>query len=658
MKKFSTPVIRFSPEHGQDITTVRDLTDRAADNWGEKIFLLSPETKRTVTFYKLKQTAVKLTRHFLGLGICKGDKISFMLDNGLFTAELLLGTMYGGFVPVPLNPSAGSSQLASTLDHSDAKLVLVSEKYLHVVRGALSGKRRQIEVISVADDHDLDWAGVDPLQRDLPIIHDEDDAILLYTSGSTGLPKGVLLSHRSVLVAASDTARSHCLASKDRSLLVLPLYHVNAQSVTLLPSLQTGGSIVIPQRFSVSQFWDWITGYQCTWSALAPSIISQLLRLTDPLAEGKGAKLAQVRFIRSSAAPLLTADHRAFEQKFGILLFEAMGSSEASGTIFCNPPTRQERKIGSLGFSQGCEVRIVDPERQELPTVEVGEIIIHGPAIMKGYYKNPELTAEILGPDGWLHTGDLGYTDQEGYLFIVGRAKDLIIKGGVNVAPGEIDEVLKSHPVILDAAVAGVPDPYFGQDIVAFVVLNRSVVWCEEEIFLFCEKKLGEFKTPAKIHIIEELPYATNGKIQRSKLTKLAEDLSANREGSDAALVNFRQLKKVESKDRYVPPSSPIEEVVAEIWSEVLEKPSVGIHDNFFELGGYSLLAIRMLCRFRERFSIEIPITCLFECPTVEQQAIIIGDHLLKRLDEGGRIQLLEKLNSLPNDEGARLAEK
>jgi acyl-CoA synthetase (AMP-forming)/AMP-acid ligase II len=324
-------------------------------------------------------------------------------------------------------------------------------------------------------------------------------------------------SHRALIAAARNSVRAHQLTSADRSLLVLPLYHINAECVTLLPTLLSGGSVVIPSRFSVSHFWGWLEEYSCTWSAVVPTIISRLLDSEDPGPGNREALFRRLRFLRSSSAPLAPSLHREFIEKFKLLLIQAMGSSEA-GNVFSNPLPPGENKIGSPGLPWGFEARIVDQDGAELPSGESGEVLLRGPALMDGYYKEPEQTASVLDSDGWLHTGDLAYRDSDGYFFVVGRSKELIIKGGVNIAPRQIDDVLEAHPAILEAAAVGIPDHHLGEDVVAFVVLRADGAVDERELLTFCESRLGHFKTPTRIYFADDLPKGPSGKVQRLRL--------------------------------------------------------------------------------------------------------------------------------------------
>jgi acyl-CoA synthetase (AMP-forming)/AMP-acid ligase II len=269
----------------REVRTVRDVIERMAEIRTDAVFLISPETGEELTFKELRQRAVTFSRRLLSLGLSKGDKVSFLLDNGLFSVELILGAMYGGFVPVPLNLAAGQSQLTYCLHHSDSSIVFVSEEYSELLHNITGQVEWQFTVIPTDPDRGPDWHGRDVCADALSTIHEEDEALLLYTSGSTGQPKGVLASHRNLLTGRLSIVSSHQLSLQDRSLCVLPLYHGNALMI-LMSTLLSGGSLVAPRRFSIAPFWDWVVEYHCTWFALVPTIISHLVNWTDPYAEG------------------------------------------------------------------------------------------------------------------------------------------------------------------------------------------------------------------------------------------------------------------------------------------------------------------------------------------------------------------------------------
>ena len=352
MATFDLPDMIHCNSSGTGSETIHDLIDEMASKQAEATFLISPETGHILTYGDMRQQGKMLSCTLYQLGLSRGDKVAFLMDNGLFTADLLLGLMYGGFVAVPLNVGAGISQLSYTLDHSDAKVVYVSEQYKDLIKAVMANLRRTVRVIAADSEAPTAPSETQDNSMELLVPRPEDPALLMYTSGSTGQPKAAVHTHRTVLAQARNSISSHQLTSADRSLLVLPLYHINAECVTLVPTLMSRGSVVVPRRFSVSQFWDWLDEYRCTWSALVPTIISQLLDWQDPHAENRAAAFERIRFLRSSSAPLAPSLHREFLEKFNVLLIQAMGSSEA-GNVFSNPLPPGENKIGSVGFAMG-----------------------------------------------------------------------------------------------------------------------------------------------------------------------------------------------------------------------------------------------------------------------------------------------------------------
>lgn len=495
--------------------TVKDHVDQQAARQPDRPYLIAPEPGLTLNYAGLQEASRRLTRFLLSEGIEPGAKVGLLMQNGFQTCRLFIGVMYGGFCVTPLNMLAHASQLEYVVEHSEVAVIFVAPDQLERLRTAVSRTGRNVRLIVCSVD---DAEFIPPQNQDLPLpdVAEEDEALMMYTSGTTGKPKGVLLPNRAVVSGGHFVSTAHALGPDDRVMASLPLYHINAQIVTAVAPLIHGGSIVMPHRFSVSSFWASVARYGCTWINLVPTMISYLLNAPSP--SEQGVDTGSIRFCRSASAPLPPAQHRAFEEKFRIGVIETMGLTETAAPCFTNPLEPARRKIGSPGQAFGNEAKIMDADGNELASGAIGEILVRGPNIMTGYYKNPEETAKTLSPDGWLKTGDLGYLDEDGFVFVTGRIKELIIKGGENIAPREIDEALLKHPDVLEAAAVGIPDEHYGQEILACVVLKEGREPDEQALRAFCIAELGSFKTPKSIRFLDELPRGPSGKIQRLKL--------------------------------------------------------------------------------------------------------------------------------------------
>lgn len=501
------------------VRTIKYFIDKQGEDQPDKVYLFAPEPGLEITYSQLKAESEKLGRYLINMGLVKGDKVSYMLNNGYQTAKLFLGVMYAGLVISPVNLLAHPSQLEYVLSHSDTKIVFVSEKHRERLKEALKKVPREIKVFVIDVDGPVLLEREEGGDLRLPEVEEDDPALLLYTSGTTGVPKGVVLTHKNLVAGGQYTAMAHMLTSDDRALCSLPLYHINGLVVTTVSPVVHGGSVVMPHRFSVTQFWELISEYRCTWFSVVPTMISYLLNGTDPYNSENKYNLEQIRFGRSASSALPPSIHKAFEEKFRVAVVETMGLTETAAPVFSNPLEKSMQKYGSPGVAMGNSAMVVDSDGCELPPGQIGEILIKGDNVMKEYYKAPDITAKTIR-NGWLHTGDLGYKDKDGYFFITGRIKELIIKGGENIAPREIDEVLYKYHKVLDAAAFGVPDEAYGQEIYASVVLKPGEKCTEEEILSFCLKELGKFKSPKKVLFRDELPKGPSGKIQRLKIAE------------------------------------------------------------------------------------------------------------------------------------------
>ncbi|HSQ81549.1 MAG TPA: AMP-binding protein [Casimicrobiaceae bacterium] len=497
--------------------TIRSLVDGQAAATPSGVWLVAPETGRELSYQGLRESSLALAAFLADRGIAPGERVATFMPNGLQTARLFIGVMYAGRVVTPLNLLAQASQLDYVLAHSDARLVFVAPGERERLAASAARAGRPIEIVTIDPDCDEFIDAVRCRTDGLAPCGAGDDALMMYTSGTTGVPKGVVLTQRNVTAGGRFVSQAHALGEHDRVLAVLPLYHINAQIVTAVAPLVHGGSLVMPRRFSASDFWSLACRHGCTWINVVPTIISYLLAGPDPRAAG--LDLSAIRFCRSASAPLPPELHRAFEERFGIGIIETMGLTETAAPVFTNPLDPAKRRIGSPGQAFGNEEKVIDPATgRDLPDGEPGEIMIRGANVMKAYYKSPEATAKALEPDGWLHTGDLGLRDPDGFYFITGRLKELIIKGGENIAPREIDEALYRHPAVLEAAAVGIPDPHYGQEILAAVVVKPGMSVSEDELRAFCETELGRYKMPRVIRFMHELPKGPSGKVQRLKL--------------------------------------------------------------------------------------------------------------------------------------------
>jgi len=513
----------MAPDGQRPPATFREVIDAHAGSQPRAPFLIAPEPGLEIDYATLRANCRALSAMLAARGVAPGSTVSFMLENGASAATIFLGAMYGGYVVSPINLHAQDAQLEYTLAHSDTRIVFAAAMNLERLETIRRNSGAAFEIV-VVDSDGLDLAAptnAPPLPKPRrPPIDPDDPAMLMYTSGTTGRPKGALLSHANMLSAARAVAQSLALTPDDRVLSSLPLYHINGQCIATVAPLVSGGSIVMPHRFSVSQWWPLVARHRPTWLNMVPTIIAYLLNGPDVTAE-QAAACRNVRFGRSASAPLPPEQHRAFEERFGFSVIEAMGLTECASVAFTNPLDKSARKYGSPGRPLCVEARVVDRAGRPVVGDARGEIELRGPNVMLGYFKSPQATKAALRSDGWLATGDIGYRDADGFFFVTGRLKELIIKGGENIAPREIDEALLAHPAVLEAAAVGVPDAAYGQEILACVVVKPGATCTEEDLRAHCLRTLGRYKSPRYLRLVAQLPKGPSGKVQRLKLTEL-----------------------------------------------------------------------------------------------------------------------------------------
>ena len=506
--------------------TVRSLIDHWAADCPEEIFLISPETGRSVTLTELQAAACDAAGHLAGAGILPGQSVGYAMGNGYGAVAALLGCLYGGYRATAINLVAGAETVGYVLDHSQTRLVLTSPEAEPLVRDAMVRSGATPRVVMCDIDEGPKWQAEDPVADLAGELSKESIGTLMYTSGTTGQPKGVLLSHGNLIAGGQNVVAAHQLTRADRAYCVLPLYHINGLCVTLMGPLVSGGSVVMPHRYSARRFWDENTDNSSTWFSVVPTLISYLLHGdTDP-PDGH-----TLRFGRSASAPLSPDVQSGFEERFNIPIVETMGLTETAAQILSNPLPPGIRKLGSPGIAFGNTVMIADDRQGEVPRGTEGEVLIRGDNVMSGYLDNPEATGDALTTDGWLRSGDLGRMDADGYVFITGRLKELIIKGGENIAPREIDEALYTHPAVIEAAAFPRSCADYGQTVEAGVKLVDDAVVSEADLIALCTDRIGAFKAPDKVHILPDLPKGPSGKIQRLKLAEMTSEavLSSSR---------------------------------------------------------------------------------------------------------------------------------
>ena len=504
--------------------SIRQVLTNAASSIADDIWLVVPETETSFSWRETQKRAETIACYLKGAGISKGASVAIAAPNGAAASFAFLGVVYGGYRATPLNLVAGIKTLAFVLNHSKAEVILCANDSRalvdEVIATLIETGNQAPRIIPMDVDDGPRWAETDiiPVKpADLTKPSADTIGLLMYTSGTTGVPKGVLLSHDNLIAAGTNVAAAHKLTPADAGMCVLPIYHINGLCVTVMGSLVSSSGLVMPRRFSAQHFWSQMYKFNCSWFSAVPTLFAYLLN-DDALPVLNRDRL---RFARSASAPLPPEIHRQFEKRFSIPIIETMGLTETGAQILSNPLPPQSRKIGSPGIAYGNEIMVGDKEQNPVATNEEGEILVRGANVMQEYLDRPEETAKTITKNGWLRTGDLGRMDEDGFIFVTGRIKELIIKGGENIAPREIDEALLEHDAVLEAAAFPRACKNYGQRIEACVCLKKGRNVGENELREFCESLIGAYKTPDHIYFLDDLPKGPSGKVQRMKLVDL-----------------------------------------------------------------------------------------------------------------------------------------
>ena len=508
---------RQRPESNEQTVpaNLRELLRQRVAASPAKTFLFSETDERRYTYAEFEAAVLRCGALLAAHGIRKGDVVSLLLPN---SAEYIIGYFACwslGALAGPVNSLLKAEEIAYVMSNSEAKAILVHADFLPTVGNIRSNLPNLKAVIRF--DEEADATKISSAKLAQLGIGSDDDAIIIYTSGTTGKPKGCLLTHGNVIANARQISEWLNFTEHDRLLTIMPLFHMNAVSVTTMSALYAGGSTVVSPKFSASRFWNIISDYQITSFGSVATMLSMLLS-NYPNGVPEGLKTDQLRFAMCGSAPVPAETLKRFEETFNCLVVEGYGLSESTCRSTFNPPD-QRRRAGSCGIPIGNEMRVVDDEDNEVADGQLGEIVLRGENILKGYYKNEAATATAFR-NGWFHTGDIGYRDADGFYYIVDRKSDMIIRGGENIYPREIDEVLYGHPAVAAAATIGVPDVLYGEEVAAFIVLKDGVSCDADELIEFCRRRLADFKCPKTIRIVDEIPKGPTGKLLKRELAK------------------------------------------------------------------------------------------------------------------------------------------
>lgn len=489
------------------VNNLRELLSLRAQEDRGLPFITEPDAGGSLSFAELEAGAEAVWERLRRHDPAPGERVASFCRNGCAAVLSFFAAAARGAVALPLSPEGTGAELGFILEHAGARFILAEASLAPELEKKLPALRRL----------EPPAPGLS-LYRHFPAAPPAapppGTAMLLYTSGTTGRPKGVPLSQANLLAECANIRQAHRLEKTDKALCLLPLHHINGLVVTLLTPLFVGLEVLMPPRFSAGRFWHWL-GMGATWFSAVPTIYSILLSRPMPAA----SELRGLRFMRSASAALPEAVLREFEQRTGVPLIESYGISEGGSQITSNPLPPAARKPGSVGLPFGNELKILPADGGEAPAGVSGEVLVRGANIAPGYFNNPQATAESF-KDGWFHTGDLGFMDAEGYLFLRGRKKELINRAGEMISPREIDEALYLHPGVELAAALGVPHPLYGEEVVAFVRARAGHSPAEEEIRALCRDRLSGFKVPKRIYFIDDFPRGPSGKIQRLKLVE------------------------------------------------------------------------------------------------------------------------------------------
>jgi acyl-CoA synthetase (AMP-forming)/AMP-acid ligase II/acyl carrier protein len=589
--------------------TIYELIRVRADYAPEAVAICAPD--RSALTYAGLLSQVDCVVEFLNFGgIYCGDRIATVLPNGPEMALAFLGVSASA-VCAPLNPAYSANEVEFYLANLNVKALIVQAGMSSAAIAV--AEKHGIPVIELLPKPEA-AAGIFTLRRGdgRPVTlgrgfpQAEDVALILHTSGTTSRAKLVPLTHANLLASAGNIATTLRLSESDRCLNVMPLFHIHGLVGALLSSVMAGASVICTSGFDSEQFVPWLQTLAPTWYTAVPTMhhaVVSRVRSNPELVKGHS-----LRFIRSSSSAMPLRVIQELEERFQVPVIEAYGMTEAAHKMTSNPLPPGQRKLGSVGIAAGPEMSIMDAHGNLLSSGEGGEIVIRGANVTSGYLNSAESNQDSFEGD-WFRTGDQGYIDRDGYLFITGRLKEIINRGGEKIAPREIEDIIIHHPAVAEVIAFAVPHETLGEDVAVAVVLREKAAVTEREVQQFVAAHLAEFKIPRRVVFVDEIPKSATGKPQR---VGFAEKLGP--------LLSSQRVHK------FVAPQTQVEKTLAAVWSQVLGIERIGIQDNFFYLGGDSIRATQVISRVRQAFQMEISLRSVFEKQTVKELAALITE--------------------------------